>query len=921
LDAQVSPSLRHARNLLHSFTQIKGGGAEQVYESAGYPLMTVAVSPDGRLLAAGGEHGTLVVFNAHSGKLLQRLSGHATEGKAKDNSVRNVAFTPSGRQLISAGDDKKIIIWERQPSGITAATPPDADGAQAPPTAPVKSENLKPVEPSDPVARADSFIGFTKQQELNTPRKVKAISISPDGKILASGGTDDVVTLWELNGGKKLNTLTKHSGNISEQGLAFSPDGRYLASGSSDKTAIIWQLATGEPKHVLTGHTAQINNLGFSADSATLATSSSDETLRLWDVATGEIQKVFNVHTNGHTNNVWAVSWLGDYLLSGSNDRSIRLWDSRSGVSLRVLQGHESGVTALALYGGEAWSASNDGTVSRWAITLPFQQTFALPSEPTSAAITPSLSHVALGFADGELALYDEQASELAWQKQTAHSENITRLAVNHDGSLLASGSLDNTVKLWQVRTTATDISLLEKLTFSDHKDTVYSLAFSPDGQTLATAGYGGKIGLFTIDQSKSPSFINSAHEGIIASVEFDPTGKQLFSSGNEDRNLKLWDLSANSPTSKNFSLAKDSLLWATISPDGQKLASVGRGNSKVDVYDKLSTQLLYHLTGHENAVYRAVFAPDSQQLATVSSDTTIKLWNLDQGKELFSLALPTNREQGIPVRDFDFRCSKDQCLIAVPLVRGALQLYRLGYGQALTEDSAEQKRQQLEIWQQYLDTVEKQLRTNALQAAEQTLNEAGQIAQRINERFPDAPEFSNLKTLSDCQQQQLQRLLKQDSPELSLSCEISLNHDTTADQLNHLGLSFYNQKQYSKAQTLYGEALKKFPGDLSLLSNDAELALVQGDKPRMQQRLSTLQTLYSQKDGVYNDELPVVMSFLLYLSDPEQTPEAVLKIIEQTGKTVSYNWDFSDIQPVLNRQSPKRQKNAALFIDFFENR
>ena len=75
LDNQVSPSLRHARNLLHSFTQIKGGEEEQVYTGAGFPLFTVAISPDGKLLAAGGEHGTLVIFDVNNGKLLQRLVG------------------------------------------------------------------------------------------------------------------------------------------------------------------------------------------------------------------------------------------------------------------------------------------------------------------------------------------------------------------------------------------------------------------------------------------------------------------------------------------------------------------------------------------------------------------------------------------------------------------------------------------------------------------------------------------------------------------------------------------------------------------------------------------------------------------------------------------------------------------------------
>jgi WD40 repeat protein len=760
LDAQVSPSLRHARNLLHSFTQIKGGEAEQVYTGASYPLLTVAISPDGQLLAAAGEHGTLVVFDVQTGKLLQRLLGHKTEGTGQTSSVRSIAFTPSGEQLISAGADTKIIIWQRSNASIPSkpAKPYSQTGK------PLVSLNASATEP----ASADLF---HPQQTLDAADKVTAISISPDGKLLASGGNDKAITLWDLDSGKKIKALNQHRESISENGLAFSPDGRYLASGSYDDTAIIWQLETGKTSQVLTGHTEVVLNLSFSADSATLATASQDKTLRLWEVATGKSLRVFN----GHQNNVIAVSWFGNYLLSGSRDRTIRLWDSASGVSLRLLQGHESSVTAFALYGGQLWSASNDGTVRRWSLKLPFQQAWGLPSEPSSTVITPDLNHVAVGFANGYLSVYDAQKPEPVWQKPAAHSNDILRLTVNHNGSLLATGSGDNTAKIWQIQQTATGIALQESQTLSGHKDAIHALAFSPDSLTLATASYDGQIGLFAVNQIKPAQFINPAHQGIVEGVEFDHTGKQLVSSG-QDRSLKLWNLQTSPPTSKNFPLANDTILWSSISPNGLKLVSVGREQS-VDVYDSLSTQPLYHLTGHEQTIFRAVFAPDSQSVATISGDRTVKFWQLDQGKELFSLALPTEFMSPSSVWDFDFRCLKDKCLIAVPLVRGQLQLYTLAYEGKLTEDASEQKRQQLDVLRLYQNTVDKLLLSNATQPALQASHEAEQLAQHFNQQFPNDAEFTALKKHGDCQQQKIQQLLKPKSPALSTDCEISLHH------------------------------------------------------------------------------------------------------------------------------------------------
>ena len=98
-----------------------------------------------------------------------------------------------------------------------------------------------------------------------------------------------------------------------------------------------------------------------------------------------------------------------------------------------------------------------------------------------------------------------------------------------------------------------------------------------------------------------------------------------------------------------------------------------------LQVYSTHDARLLHRLVGHEQTVYRAIFSPDGQQLATVSSDATLRLWDLHSGGELFSLRLPTHRIPPVPLWDFDFRCTPTGCWIAVPLTRGKLALYDFG--------------------------------------------------------------------------------------------------------------------------------------------------------------------------------------------------------------------------------------------------
>ncbi|MCP4350476.1 MAG: hypothetical protein GY795_33825 [Desulfobacterales bacterium] len=632
LDQDVPDHRRHARNLLSWYAGMMGGEAEQVYKGAGYPLATVAVSPDGKLLAAGGEKGTLVIFDAVTGELLKRLDGHdKTAGNV--GAVRSVAFHPQGKWLASGGDDATIRLWS---------------------------------------------IGTWEQDtKWDAPDEVNAVAFGPDGQILASGGLDNNITLRQTNTGKVLKTLKGHSARISGCGLSFSPDGKQLASASYDDTARLWNVELGKENKIIDGY---VNNTAFSLDGKLIATSG-NKVISLWKPY-GELVK----RIAGHQNLVFNLEFLNlhysfseenPYLVSGSYDRTLRLWDVESGVTLRVYQGHEAGIVDVTVFPistpklPQIFTASNDGTVRRWKAELPYLRRVSLPNEPASAAICPDGLTVAVGFADGTLQLYSLSNGALVWENKKTHNDVIQRLAFNHDGSLLASGSFDNTAKIWKVIG-----SQLEKLqTLEGHTNAIHAVAFSPDSHTLATASYDGQIGLFTIGTDEK-RFIEKAHDGYVESACFDLTGKYLLSCGNQDCATRLWKIKDHS-LMKEFPKANDELLWSALSPDGQRAAAVGRG-SNVTIYTTYDAQVEHRLSGHEQTVFKAIFSPDSQQLATISTDATLRMWDLTNGSELFAIRLPTKASPPVPLWDFDFRCTPG-CWITVPLTKGELLIYELG--------------------------------------------------------------------------------------------------------------------------------------------------------------------------------------------------------------------------------------------------
>jgi len=529
----------------HDSRGITGDSDVKVFPQVSGYVNSSVFSPCERYVLTGDANGAVKIWETETGILVRSFYSH-------EATVRSVAWSPDGKYIASGSDDNTIKIW-----------------------------------------KADFSSGARELYTLKHKYEVYSVAFCPNSRFLVSGSVDSTVRIWDVQKGKKIKILRGHKYTVFS--VAINPNGTHIASASRDKTIKLWDISTGKRLRTLSGHTDIVCSVSWNPDGNKLASASFDNTVRIWDARTGETIRI--IGRDVFDNQVADAKFSPDGSkivtaggnLTGATPR-ITIWDSESGSVLSRFSNHYDTVVSV-----------NWDKEGKRILTASYDTTAGIFNAENGERITTF----------------------------TENADPLRQAALSKDENWLVTGSDGKKINIWNAKT-----GILEHCI--DFIALVYTVAIHPLNNIIAVGGVhiDTNIQIFDIESGNEIQTLRG-HRNTIYDLAFHPNGKYL-ASASADNTIRIWDLEINS-TIDTLSRHTDVVESLKFNDDGSLLVSGSRDRT-VRIWKTTGAgrySLEHTLRGHNDFVYSVDISSDSKRIISGSRDGTVRYWSAETGRQL----------------------------------------------------------------------------------------------------------------------------------------------------------------------------------------------------------------------------------------------------------------------------------------------
>ena len=564
------------------FWDLTTGEEKQILKEHNAAVDAISLSKDGTILVSGSGDETIKVWdlsNLSTGKSLKTLKGHSAP-------IYSVAISENNQIIVSGSGDKTIKVWD-----LASDKPPKT----------LVDEQL---------SRRLTRQAMKKQAKRKTGKKVKPIQVSHEASVdslvisndnnqefIITGGSDDLIKVWDLKTGELNRILKGHNGSVRDLAVA---ENILVSADSNYETVKVWNFRTGKLKRSFTSDNYfWFSSIAISEDGSTLVSASQDAAIKIRDLATGQLQKITDPLTGkrehplvANNNSIRTVTISDNHIFNASRNNTITVRNLATGELEYLLKGHTGEVNSLAVRGNILVSGSKDRTIRIWNLTNwklertirnlldPITRSIAI-SEDGKKLVTGSYKTIKIwdlstgklekfldthndgvnaiaikgdkiisGGGDKTIEIRNlntgelERTLPLEEDQEQAHKASINSIVIS--GNQIYSASYDKTIKVWNINT-----GKLED-TFTDHAAAVNSLAISDN--ILVSGSRDGAIETRNLTTGKLEDIIQ-AHPTSVNTVAISG---EIIVSGSSDNTIKIWNIENNKNPTPDLLTIKD---------------------------------------------------------------------------------------------------------------------------------------------------------------------------------------------------------------------------------------------------------------------------------------------------------------------------------------------------------------------------